>query len=130
MKRMTIVGAFVLLFAMVAGPALADLPDTGTKGDLEGACEELGGEFEASGWGTSGDPTCVVETEEELIQDNPGVVIKSEGGETVYTHSDTTTERNLVTGGAWDDGVTTGGGEVCITVKKTGKQICPAGFNN
>lgn len=132
MKKMTIVGAFVLLFSMIAGPAFAELIDGAdgpTKDEWKQACEDISGEIDEQGFGVSGDPTCTVESEEQLIRDNPGVEIKSEGGETVYTHTGTETERNSLTEGTWDDGVTTGGGEVCITVKRTGKQVCPAGFN-
>jgi hypothetical protein len=128
--RKTIISIMVVaMLAMSSIAAFADLPDTGAKGSLEDACEAMGGEFEASGWGQSGDPTCTVEDEGELIKDNPGVTIEREGGELVYTHTDTEADRNNVTGGSWDDGVGDGAGEVCITVKKTGKAICPKGMN-
>jgi hypothetical protein len=128
--RKTIISFMVVaMLAMSSVAAFADLPDTGPKGDLEDACEELGGEFEANGWGQSGDPTCTIEDEGELIQDNPGVTIEREGGELVYTHTETATFRDAVTEGTWDEGVGSGGGEVCITVKKTGNVICPKGMN-
>jgi hypothetical protein len=129
MRKAIISIMVVTMLAMSSIAAFADLSDTGPKGDLEQACEDMNGEFEANGWGQSGNPTCTVEDEGELIKDNPGVTIEREGGELVYTHTDTTTDRNLVTGGSWDDGVGAGAGEVCITVKKTGKIICPKGMN-
>jgi hypothetical protein len=129
MKRlMTIAGTTALALGLLVGPAAADLVDTGKKGDVEDSCEALGGEFEASGWGQSGDPTCVVETEGEL-KETPGVKIERAGGETVYTHEGTETDKSQVTAGSWDDGESTGGGELCITVKKTGNIICPKGQN-
>jgi hypothetical protein len=129
-KSITVLSAMALSLGLLAGPAFASLPDTGPKGDLEDACEDLGGEFEANGWGKSGDPTCVVDDAE--VQENGQGTIITTGGTTTYVHESTTTgersDSNLVTGGSWDEGTTEGGG-MCILVQKTGKEICPAGRN-
>lgn len=126
-KTMTIVGISALMLGILAGPAAAELLDTGTKNAVIASCEEMGGVWDANGWGNDGDPTCVLASEDE-IRDTPGVTLTREGGQTVYKHEDTATHKNSVTAGSWDEGTTTDGGFE-IFVKATGKTIRPAGQN-
>jgi hypothetical protein len=125
MKKI-IAGAATLMVATFAwtGVVSAELMDTGTKQAVGGSCKDLGGEWEANGYGNGGDPTCVLEEDGVLKQDNRGVTIEIEGQVVTFTHEDTETSGSLVTGGAWDDGVTEGGGGMCITIKNTGKTVC------
>jgi hypothetical protein len=129
-KTITIISVMALSLAMLAGPAFAELLDTGTKNAVIKSCTDSGGTWDANGWGNDGNPTCVFEDEEAVVhQDNNGVLIELGGGTVTYEHLDTTTQGNDVTGGAWDEGTSDGGG-MCITFKKgknAGETFCPKG---
>jgi hypothetical protein len=127
-RTITVVGAMALALSMIVGPAFAELLDTGTKNEVIKSCTDMGGLWDANGWGNDGNPTCVLEDEEAVVkQDNNGVLIEVGGGTVTYEHENTATSGNSVTGGEWDDGTVEGGG-FCITFKKgknAGETLCP-----